>query len=287
MTEFIDLMTLETVAPLHFMAHHGQINRSGTLYGGLLLGQIARAAELTVPDTCRRLHALHATFERVAKTTTPIEYIVEPGLDGGSETVRRIRGLQNGQILITANTGFGSAFTAFEHSVAWQAAPPMPESLPTLAESSGLLESLLTVHGKSRARTYPQVEIRPLDPRRHLLVDSGPPQSRFWIRVLSKATAPELSNSAVIAYLSDYLAVNAALAGHVNDLPGESLFVASLNHSLWIHAAVDPEQWVFCEWDSPWAAGGRALCTGKFFDVAGRLVATAAQATMLRPRRRE
>lgn len=287
MTEFVDLMTLETVAPLHFITRHCQVNRSGTVYGGQLLGQLARAAELTVPDTRRRLHALQATFERVATTTTPIEYVVEPALDGGSESVRRIRGLQNGQILITANAGFGPAFTGFAHSVAWQARPPMPESLPTLAESSGLLESLLTAHGRSRARTYPQVEIRPLDPRRHLLVDSGPPQSRFWIRVLSKAIAPELSNSAVIAYLSDYLAVNAALAGHVNDLPDESLFVASLNHSLWIHATVDPEQWVFCEWDSPWAGGGRALCTGKFFDVAGRLVATAAQATMLRPRRRD
>jgi acyl-CoA thioesterase-2 len=287
MTDFIDLMTLETVAPLCFMARHGQVNRNGTVYGGQLLGHLARAAELTVPNTRRRLHTLHATFERAATTTTPIEYVVEPALDGGSETVRRIRSLQNGQILITANAGFGPAFTGFAHSVAWQAAPPMPESLPTLVESSGLLESLLTVHGKSRVRTYPHVQIRPLNPRRHLLVDSGPSQSRFWIRVLSKAVAPELSHSAVIAYLSDYLAVNAALAGHVNDLPDESLFVASLNHSLWIYETVDPEQWVFCEWDSPWAGGGRTLCTGKFFDVAGRLVATAAQMIMLRPRRRE
>lgn len=287
MTDLIDLMTLETGSPLRFIARHGQLNRSGTVYGGQLLGQLARAAELTVPDTRRHLHALHATFERAATTTTPIEYIVEAGLDGSSEAVRRIRGLQNGQILITANAGFGPAFAGFAHSVAWQTAPPMPESLPTLAESSDSLESLLTVHGKSRARTYPQVEIRPLDPRRHLLVDSGLPQSRFWIRVLSKAVARELSTSAVIAYLSDYLAVDAALAGHVNDLPNESLFVASLNHSLWIHAPVEPEEWVFCEWDSPWAGGGRALCTGKFFNTAGRLVATAAQATMLRPRRRD
>jgi acyl-CoA thioesterase-2 len=129
------------------------------------------------------------------------------------------------------------------------------------------------------------VELRPLDARRHLLVDPGPPLSRFWIRALSDAPAADLPAAPLVAYLSDYLAANSVLAGHVHELPAESLFVASLNHSLWLHAPADPADWLYYEFESPWAGGGRALCTGRIFSRQGQLLASVAQAVMLRPRR--
>lgn len=287
MTDLVDLLTLEDLEPLHFVARQGQINRSGTVYGGQLLGQLVRAAELTISDKRRRLHGLQACFERPATADQPIDYFVECGLDGGSESVRRVRGMQNGRVLITASAGFGPKFSGIAHSASWQSPPPAPESLPRLSESVALLTDSLSVHGKSRMKTYPQVEIRPVEPRRHLLIDAGPAESRFWIRAVSSLALEQIPDAPVIAYLSDYLAVNAALAGHVEELPDRSLFVATLNHSLWIHAQVDPREWLYFEMHSPWAEGGRALCTGKVFNSRGELIAHVAQATMLRPRRED
>ena len=286
MTDFADLMTLEQAEPNRFTGRYSQVNRNGAVFGGQLLAQLARAAELTVSDSSRLLHTLQVTFEQPAISDLPIEYLIETAFDGGSETIRQVRGIQHNRVLVRGNANFGSRFGGFEHGETLRDLPRHPEYLPSLSDSAAALEGLLTVHGKSRAKTYPQVEIRPLDPRYHLLVDSGRPSSRFWIRLISDRPSREWSSSVAIAFLSDYLAVNAALIRHATELPPEPLFVATLTHSLWIHAAVDVGRWIFCDWNSPWAGGGRALCMGKFFDENGRLVATAAQVVMVRRRKR-
>lgn len=285
MSDLRELLALEKLAPLQFVARHAQINRSGAVYGGQLLAQLARAAELTVEGNDWPLHSLQATFERLADVSGPIEYVVERTLDGRTESVRHVRGMQRGRLLLSACIGFGPGTAGLVHGTSWQTPPPPPESLPPLHESAVRLAAELSVHGHSRIRTYPQVELRPLDARRHLLVDTGPPLSRFWIRALSAAPAADLPAAPLVAYLSDYLGVNSVLAGHVHELPAESLFVATLNHSLWWHAPADPGDWLYHEFESPWAGGSRALCTGRIFSRQGQLLASVAQAVMLRQRR--
>lgn len=286
MTDFADLMMLERTESNRFVGRHSQVNRNGAVFGGQLLAQLARTAELTVSESSRLLHTLQVTFEQPAISELPIEYLIESAFDGGSEAIRQVRGMQQNRVLVRGSANFGSRFGGFEHREILRDSPRRPECLPSLRDSAAALEGLLTVHGKSRARTYPQVEIRPLEPRSHLLVDPGRAISRFWIRLLSDRPSGDWSDSVAIAFLSDYLAVNAALVRHVTELPPEPLFVATLTHSLWIHAAVDTGRWIFCEWNSPWAGGGRALCLGKFFDEEGSLVATAGQVVMVRQRKK-
>jgi acyl-CoA thioesterase II len=59
-------------------------------------------------------------------------------------------------------------------------------------------------------------------------------------------------------------------------------FLASLNHSLWIHAAVKVDQWLLYRTESHWAANGRGLVTGKIFSQSGELIASVAQEAVLR-----
>lgn len=278
-----DLLSLEALGDDTFRARHSQPNRNGAVYGGQLLGQAVQAAELTVHD--RRPHAMQASFERAADAARPIDLRVERVLEGGVETLRRVVMTQDDRTLLTATLAFGAALPGFTHATAWRVAPPAPESLPTLAMLGDALGPVLSVHGRSRTRTYPQVEVRPVEARRHLLVDPGPPVSRFWLRAAPTDDTRPLPAAATLAYLSDYLAVNAALAGHVPELPPQQLFIASLNHSIWFHAPIDPRGWLYYELDSPWAGGGRAVCIGRLFDRDGALVASVVQETLLRPRR--
>jgi acyl-CoA thioesterase-2 len=90
---------------------------------------------------------------------------------------------------------------------------------------------------------------------------------------------------AVVAYLSDYLMINAALIPHVAEIPDERLFVASINHSIWFHAPADPSQWLLYDIVSPWAGQGRALCIGYLYRKDGGMVASVAQEAMVRPLR--
>lgn len=278
-----DLLTLEPSGDDVFRALHGQPNRNGAVYGGQLLGQAMRAAEATVED--RRPHAMQACFERAADSSRPIDYRVARVLDGGSETLRRVSATQDGHTLLTATVAFGAALPGFAHAVGWRTPPPDPATLPTLDQLGAALGTELSAHGRSRTRTYPQVEVRPVEARRHLLVDAGPAESRFWLRAAPTEDDRALPEAPALVYLSDYLAVNAALAGHVPRLPAEPLFIASLNHSLWFHGPFDPRGWLYYELDSPWTGGGRAVCNGRLFDPRGGLVASVVQETLLRPRR--
>ena len=278
-----DLLALSPLGEVAFRAYHGQPNRNGAVYGGQLLGQAMCAAEATVVD--RRPHAMHACFERAANSGPPIDYRVEQVLDGGSETLRRVAATQDGRMVLTATVAFGAVLPGLSHQVRWRAEPPNPASLPTLEQLGVAFGPELSVHGLSRTRTYPQVEVRPIDARRHLLIDSGPPEASFWLRAAPTRDARALPEAPALVYLSDYLAVNAALAGHVPSLPAEPLFVASLNHSIWFHGQFDPQEWLYYELDSPWAGGGRAVCMGRLFNPRGDLVASVVQQTVLRPRR--
>lgn len=110
--------------------------------------------------------------------------------------------------------------------------------------------------------------MRPVEPEQHLLLAPGEPRCRFWIRAKLLAAPERLVRSAALAYLSDYLLVNAALVPHADELPPRRLFVASLNHAIWFHADVDPRDWLFYETYSPFAGGGHVLCQGRFYERA-------------------
>lgn len=278
-----DLLTVEPIADGMYRARHGQPNRSGATYGGQMLGQAMCAALQTVEG--RHPHAMQACFLQAADSTQPIDHLVERVADGGSETLRRVVASQRGRTLLTASIAFGASGPGFAHAARWRERPPLPEELPTLATLGHEFGAGLSAHGRSRLRTYPQVEVRPIEARRHLLVDAGPAESRFWLRAAPDDDPRPLPEAPTLVYLSDYLAVNAALAGHVQDLPPEPLFIASLNHSLWFHAPLDPRGWLYYELESPWAAGGRVVCIGRLFDRDGALVASVVQETLLRPRR--
>lgn len=286
MPELQALLSMQRIADLTFRAPYGQANRNGAVYGGQLLGQALLAAQSAFDGSTKAVHAMQACFEGAANATRAIDYLVEPGPDGTTECLWRVRAEQDGQTVLTANVAFGSRRDGFRHTHRWRVPPPLPEQLLTLKQHLDGLGNELSAHGLSRTRTYPQVEVRPVDARRHLLAMPGPPRSEFWIRAVTGDSGTSLSAASVLAYLSDYLAVNAALAGHVPELPEEPMFVASLNHTIWFHAEPTPGEWLYHELESPWAGGGRALCLGRIYSRTGDLQATVAQETLISVRRK-
>ena len=135
---------------------------------------------------------------------------------------------------------------------------------------------------QGRLTTYPQLEIRPIEVREHLLLQPGNPASRIWMRARGDMPTGQSGWAAVLTYLSDYLLINAALILHVSEMPNEHLFVASLNHAMWFHLPADPSRWLLYETESSWAGEGRALIHGRFFSEAGQFVASVVQEAMIR-----
>jgi acyl-CoA thioesterase-2 len=277
-----DILTLEADGPSRFASSANQINRGGFLFGGQLVAQALLAAAATVQE--KRPHSLQVSFEKAVRGSDPIVYEVHDAHEGRRVSTRRVTALQNGATVLAAAVSFNAAESGFEHQSGWRTQPPPPGSLMPLADVALRHGSAVSEHGKGRLMTYPQVEIRPIDVEQHLLLRAGAARSRFWVRAVGEMPTDAVGYAAVVSYLSDYLLINAALIPHVADMPDQHLFVASLNHSMWFHAEVDPSQWLLYEIESPWAGSGRALCCGRLFTQSGALVASVAQEAMIRRR---
>lgn len=277
------LLSLRQLGIRRFASLASQSNRNHRLFGGQLLGQALRAASYTSAD--RSPHALLASFEHPAVADAPLSYSVHVGHDGGSLSSRRVVARQSGNTVLHAVASFNRPESGFEHQFSWRTRPPPPESLASLADVAAQYRTQVSEHGKARLTTYPQIEIRPIDVEQHLLLRAAEPLSRFWIRACGNMPSDPSGWASVIAYMSDYLLVNAALIPHIEEIPNEHLFVASLNHAMWFHEITDPSQWLLYETESWWAAQGRAMIRGHFFSSAGRLVASATQETMVRLRK--
>lgn len=283
MTTLDALLALESLDGRRFESRAHQANRRGSCYGGQLLAQALQAAVSTVRG--KRPLAMQVSFEAAARLEVPIVYAVDTVRDGRTSATRSVTARQGEVTVLLATVSFGIASEGWQHASSMDPAPPAPELLPSLEELTRSTGAAVSAHAKGRLRTYPQVEIRPLDAERHFLMRSGPPESRFWIRAVAEPPLPSDMHTAATAYLSDYLLANAALIPHAEELPDEQLFVASLTHSMWFHAETDPTRWLYSKTQSPWAGEGRAFCFGHFFSEAGALVASVAQEMMIRRRR--
>jgi len=105
----------------------------------------------------------------------------------------------------------------------------------------------------------------------------------FWVRARSLPHEGSHGQAVAFAYVSDWWLSFAGLSGHISHLQRtrSSIYVASLNHSIWFHVSHDPREWMLFVCDSPRASGGRGLALASVFDRAGRLVATVSQECLM------
>ncbi|MFP6850489.1 MAG: acyl-CoA thioesterase domain-containing protein [Pseudomonas sp.] len=273
------LLSLDQMTRNQFSCAQHQTNRNNTLYGGQLIGQALAATQATVANL--RPHTMQLCFQSPSSASKAVRYRVEDTLDSRSFSTRSVVALQDATIL-QGIASFCGEEPGYEHAQAWHAEPPQPETLPTLEQLMRDYGARVGEHGSGRLRCYPQIDVRPIDAEQHLLLTPGPACCRFWIRALLPADANDALRYAALAFLSDYLLVNAALIPHVTQLPARRLFVASLNHTLRFHQPCDPSDWLLYETHSPWAHGGRALIQGRFYTRNGMLIASTAQEALIR-----
>jgi acyl-CoA thioesterase-2 len=93
-----------------------------------------------------------------------------------------------------------------------------------------------------------------------------------------------LAHQAILAYASDYGMLPTALLPHDASYRDPRVFLASLDHSVWIHRPFRADEWLLYSIDSPSAASARGFVRGQVFTQDGRLVASVAQEGLIRIR---
>jgi len=284
-----DLGVLLSVAPGEdgaFYSPHSDANMHGTLYGGQLVGQAMMAAAEANRGSAP-VHCVQVNFLTAGKPGVPMRYEVRQLMRGLNFSVQQVLGTQGTRTVISANVSFHRGEPAPEFSSAMPEGVPPPEELRSLRQvlidCADLLPPLPTLV-KDRLGNTRSVELRPVDAERFLF-ERNRKQARFryWARVLEPiAPQAQALQQAALGYLSDYWFPLTALEPLVGTKLGTGLYIASLNHSVWFHRPVNPNEWLLFDATSPCTANARGLSTATVYSRSGDVVASLAQESLFR-----
>jgi acyl-CoA thioesterase-2 len=281
LADLVDLLALERLDRDRFRGRSQDLGW-GAIFGGQVLGQALSAAAQTVPAD-RPVHSFHAYFLRAGDVQRPILYDVERSRDGKSFTTRRVVAVQEGESIFTLEASFQVKVDGFDHQDAMPEVPP-PETLRSereiaLANAEHVPEVL-----RAMATAERPIEIRPVEPRDPLHPKLHEPKRNLWYRAIDTLPETPSLHRYLLAYASDFSFLGTSMDPHGVSWLTPGMQVASLDHAMWFHRPFRFDDWLLYAVDSPSASGGRGLVRGRFFDRAGRLVASSAQEGVIRRR---
>jgi acyl-CoA thioesterase-2 len=284
--DLAELLALDASGPASFRTRCGDANAHGRAFGGQILGQALMAAARTAPPG-RACSAMQFMFLQGTLPDQALELQVTALQDGKRFASRHVRGVQSGDRLVfDAQVSFALATEgAPAHAVPPRVALEDPETLPTL-------DQLPPAWGESvqRAvgyllRVKPVLDFRFAAPPDRLRLALPEPRLRFWVKVSERLPDDPSLHAAAFAYLSDWWLNFPASGGHQAEAEAlGGLYVASLNHALWLHRPLRADQWLHFDSASPVAANGRGLSIAQVHDRSGMLVASATQECVMAPR---
>jgi len=264
------LRWLTTRAEKDHRIGYGPRTEAGWVFGGSLLSQaIASAAHIV--EEQRHPHALQMSFLRAGRVDEPIRYRSNALLSSRRFTSVRVDAEQAHGMVATATVGFHSDEPSPEHS---EGMPPDwtgPDDSPP-APSGGALPTL----GSEVRNGFELRQPRRITPSRAGEAARG----ALWIRPAERVPDDPVSVAATLAWVSDFAMTHVADMKH-RHLPGTRM-MTSLNHALWLYRPATFEGWHLYDVSSPVARDALAMSFAKFYDQDGRLVATAAQQSLLR-----
>ena len=280
--DIAELLALARIAEGRWRSRHGDPNMNGRSYGGQLLGQAMMAALMDVPDG-RAPSMIQLLFLQGAMPNEPIDFEVEVLQEGKRFSSRHVRGAQvGGRTVLDAHVTCALPLASPEHGR--RSSAPTGERPEDQADLGGvppaLLEGVERLGGYSGDRK-PSIEFRIPEAVRQMSADTSEPSFRFWMRATRPLPDDLRVRSAAFAYMSDWWLNFSGLAPHLHVARERKFYISSLNHALWLHAPVRPDEWLHVETESPRAGSGRALSIARVHDQAGRLVASATQESLM------
>lgn len=277
-----ELVALDAVAPGHWRTRHGDANLNARSYGGQLLGQAMMAGLMDMPEG-REATMMQFLFLQGAMPQDCVELQVTPLQEGKRFSSRNVRGSQaNGRLVLDAQVSGAVPMESPAHG-APSTAPPgeRPEDLATLdVVDAGLMRGVRRLGGYSEDRK-PSIEFRIPDPERQLGPSTMDGRFRFWMRAARPLPNDPRVHAAAFAYLSDWWLNFSSLGLHLRGMGERRLYIASLNHAIWLHRTVRADEWLHVDSVSPGSGAGRGLSIGAVHDLQGRSLATITQECLL------
>lgn len=249
------------------------------VFGGQVLAQALNAAIRTVDDALRAPHSMHGYFLRPGNPSKQIVYEVDPIRDGRSFTTRRVVAKQDGIAIFSTSISFHLPEQGFEHQSEMPDVPGPEELEDDFDYWTRLAKEFPDKVDKPHAQS---VYRRPV--KRRDFLDPQPEQAvqDYWFRTAEPIGDATILHQTVLAYISDYTLLGAALLPHPVTSRTRKLALASLDHAIWFHRPCRVDEWLLYHQDSPSASAARGFSRGTFYTRDGILVASTVQESMQR-----
>ncbi len=253
--------------------------RPSRVFGGQVLAQALNAAIRTV-DQERVAHSMHGYFLRPGNPAKQIVYDVDPIRDGKSFTTRRVVAKQDGIAIFNTSISFQREEQGLVHQFD---RPQVPEPEELESDHSYWTRMAQENPGTVDAPSVHPIERKPVGRRDYLDPQPQEPEQHIWFRALGDLGEDRCRHQTLLAFMSDFALLGAALLPHPYTGMSKKIQVASLDHGLWFHRPFRADDYLLYSMDSPNAAAGRGFSRGAFYTRDGALVASTVQESLLRP----
>lgn len=254
--------------------------RPARVFGGQVLAQSLSAANRTVEED-RPAHSMHAYFLRPGNPKKQIVYEVQPLRDGKSFTTRLVIAKQDGIPIFNTSVSFHAREEGLSHQATAPKVTP-PEKL----ESD--FDYWVKMSEKFPDKIDPPlghpIERKPVKRRDYLKPKPQDPEQQIWFRALGEVGDDFGRHQTLLAFMSDFALLGAALLPHPYSGMSRKLQAASLDHAIWFHRPFKADEHLLYVMDSPSANASRGFSRGSFFTREGELVASTAQESLMRVR---
>ena len=113
-----------------------------------------------------------------------------------------------------------------------------------------------------------------------------PPLGLSWFRAVGPLPDDRATHQAALVMISDYSLLSTVFYPHPYSNPIKHFMAASLDHAIWFHHPGKMDDWVLYDCDTPRAGGGRGFSRGFLWSQDGTLLASTAQESLMRIKRR-
>lgn len=254
--------------------------RPRRIFGGQVLAQSLNAANRSIGES-RTAHSMHANFLRPGDPKKQIVFEVDPTRDGRSFATRRVVAKQDGKPIFITSVSYQVVEEGLEHQA------PMPEVVApeTLETDYEYWQTLAEDHpDRFDAPIAQAVERRVVERRDYMDPKPVEPECHMWFRVPGELGDDANRHQTLLAFISDFALLGAAMLPHPYTAMSKKIQAASLDHAIWFHRPGRVDDYILYSMDSPNAGSGRGFSRGQFFSRDGQLLASTAQESLIRLR---
>lgn len=276
-SDLLTLLQLKAVGENLFLAESQDLGLP-QVFGGQIMAQALLSAYQKA-EVGRLACAFQINFLNPAKPDV-LHYAVEMLHLGKSFSSYNVRVMQDESLIAQAVVSFQATEKGLEYELARAEAVNFEHLLSENEAMQQLRQHLPENYRDLLANDAFEVKVKHLNnPFKATLL---PAHQTIWAKPQGELENNQALHQALLLYFSDFHPIATLLHPHQKGVFEQDMRIATLNHSVWFHRAINFNQGLLFDLNVDSTFGARGLASGKIYSEAGQLLASYQQQALIR-----